>query len=140
MYDAFLGSWDVKYVTSRIRPITVIRKWIDPNWLSFLENPGFPEYDSGHSCISAAAGTVLIHLIGDQTKFTDSTEFNYGHGVRTFPNISDAYKQVSISRVYGGIHFQESVDQGMIQGQNTGNWVWNKFIITKTDFDTPKKP
>jgi len=128
MYDGFMGSWDVKYTTSRVRPITVIRKTMDPNWFSFLENPGFPEYDSGHSCISAASGTILAHIFGDQTAFTDSTEFPYHHGVRSFKSISDAYKQVSASRVYGGIHFQESVDQGMIQGQNTGEWVWNRIM------------
>lgn len=128
MYDAFIGSWDVKYKTSRIRPITVIRKTLDPNWFSFLETPGFPEYDSGHSCISAASGIILVHLFGDQTAFTDSTESYYGHGVRSFKSISEAYKQVSLSRVYGGIHYWESVNQGMIQGQNTGEWVWNKIM------------
>ncbi len=127
MNDAFIGSWEEKYRTSRIRPITVIRRWFDPNWNSFLENPSFPEYDSGHSAISAAAGTMLIHLFGDQTAFTDSTEYLYGHGVRHFNSIGQAFNEVSMSRVYGGIHFRESVEQGTLQGKVIGEWDWKKL-------------
>ncbi len=128
LFDGFIASWDEKYRTVRIRPVTVINKFIDSQWLPFLETPGFPEYVSGHSAISAAAGRILIHTIGtDNISFTDSTEHKYGHGVRKFTSISQCYNETSISRVYGGIHYRDGVEQGTVQGEKVGEWVWKKL-------------
>lgn len=127
LYDGFIACWDEKYRSARIRPITVINNNIDPEWQSFLETPPFPEYVSGHSAISAAAGTVLTHLFGDSVAFTDSTEYAYGHGVRSFKSIKDAYMETSISRVYGGIHFWDGSFEGTKQGEEVGEWVWSKI-------------
>ncbi|GAA4442352.1 hypothetical protein GCM10023188_41960 [Pontibacter saemangeumensis] len=127
LYDGFIACWDEKYRSARIRPVTVINEHIDPAWQPFLETPPFPEYVSGHSAISAAAGTVLTHLFGDNVAFTDSTEYAYGHGVRSFKSIKDAYMETSISRVYGGIHFWDGSFEGTDQGEKVGEWVWSKI-------------
>jgi hypothetical protein len=127
LHDAFIASWDEKYSSNRIRPVTVISQFIDPNWMPFLETPSFPEYVSGHSAISASAGTVLTYLLGDNIPFTDSTEFIYGHGVRMFSSFKQAYTETSDSRVYGGIHYRDAVDAGMKQGEEVGNWVLKKL-------------
>jgi len=127
LYDAFIACWDEKYRSARIRPITVINENIDQDWQPFLETPPFPEYVSGHSAISAAAGTVLTHLFGNNVAFTDSTEFNYGHGVRSFKSLKDAYMETSLSRVLGGIHFWDGAFEGTHQGEKVGEWVWSKL-------------
>lgn len=127
LYDSFIACWDEKYRSPRIRPVTVINENIDPEWQPYLETPPFPEYVSGHSAISAAAGTVLIHLFGDNVAFTDSTEYAYGHGVRSFKSIKDAYMETSISRVYGGIHYWDGAFEGTDQGEKVGEWVCAKI-------------
>lgn len=124
LYDAFIGCWDVKYQSDRVRPVTVINQTIDETWTPFLETPPFPEYTSGHSSISAAAGRVLTHYFGDQVAFTDSTEYKYGHGVRSFNSFEQAYWETSYSRVYGGIHFRDAVEQGTYHGEKIGSLVW----------------
>lgn len=126
-YESFIASWDSKFQYERIRPITVINNTIDQDWISFLENPPFPEYASAHSSISAAAGRVLTRLIGENVCFTDSTEYRYGHGVRTFNSFEEAYWETSMSRVYGGIHFRDGVEQGTYQGERVGEWVLSKL-------------
>lgn len=128
MYDAFVACWDEKYTSVRIRPETVINNSIDPAWRPFLETPAFPEYVSGHSAISAAAGQVMAHLVGPSVTFTDSTEYPYGHGVRTFASVEAAYQEASVSRVYGGIHFRDGVEEGTKQGEHVGQWVLNKLL------------
>jgi hypothetical protein len=127
MHDAFIASYDEKYRSNRIRPITVIEQSVDNNWLPFLETPSFPEYVSAHSAISAAAGTVLTNLIGDNVAYIDSTENEYGHGVRSFKSFTQAYCEVSDSRVYGGIHYRDGVDAGMKQGEEIGNLILKKL-------------
>lgn len=126
LFDAFVSCWETKYKTDRVRPVTVINNNIDQDWMPFLETPAFPEYISGHSAISAAAGKVLIHLLGNQVSFTDSTEYKYGHGVRSFTSFEQAYWETSVSRLYGGIHFRDGIEQGTYHGEKVGDWVWLK--------------
>lgn len=128
IFDAFIACWDEKYKSVRIRPETVINNTIDPKWRPFLETPAFPEYVSGHSDISAAAGRIIAQLVGPAVAFTDSTEAPYGHGVRQFPSIEAAYQEASVSRVYGGIHYRDGVAEGTRQGEHIGNWVIKKLL------------
>ncbi len=47
--DAFIGAWQTKYQYDLLRPVTYIRRTMDPKWESSLTTPPFPEYPSGHS-------------------------------------------------------------------------------------------
>lgn len=131
LFDGFVSCWDEKYRSVRIRPETVINNNWDPNWRPFLETPAFPEYVSGHSVISAACGTVLTKLIGDNVAFTDTTEKKYGHGIKSFKSFKDAYWDASISRVYGGIHYRDGVEEGTRLGEKIGVNVLNRLITRK---------
>ena len=130
--DGFISCWDEKYRSKTIRPETVINKSIDPKWTPFLQTPPFPEYPSGHSVISTAAATVLTELIGDNIAFTDSTEFQYGHGVRSFSSFRNAADEASISRLYGGIHYRSALVNGQIEGEKVGKWVIEKIHSRKS--------
>ncbi|QRR03534.1 vanadium-dependent haloperoxidase [Dyadobacter sandarakinus] len=131
VYDAFIACWDEKYRSVRIRPETVINNNWDPNWRPYLETPAFPEYVSGHSSISAACGRILIHLFGENVAFTDTTEKKYGHGVKSFTSIEAAYWDASISRMLGGIHYRDGVEEGTRLGEKVGNNVWQRAVTRK---------
>lgn len=131
MADAFISVWYAKYHYDYIRPITFINQYINPNWDSVLQNPNFPEYPSGHSGASAAAGTVLIHKFGDKVTFLDKSIINYGLAPKTFHSISEAYQEASISRVYGGIHFVQAIEEGTKQGEKIGRYLINTVRTTK---------
>ncbi len=130
--DGFISCWDEKYRAKTVRPETVINKLVDPQWQPFLQTPPFPEYPSGHSVISNAAATVLTHLLGDSLTFTDSTEYKYGHGVRTFSSFRDAASQASISRFYGGIHYRQALENGATEGVLVGQNVLKKLKTRKS--------
>lgn len=129
--DGFISCWDEKYRSKTIRPETVINKSIDPKWTPFLQTPPFPEYPSGHSVISTAAATVLTNLMGDNVSFTDSTEFQYGHGVRSFNSFRMAADEASMSRLYGGIHYRSALTNGQLEGEKVGKWVIEKIRSRK---------
>ena len=129
--DGFISCWDEKYRSNRVRPETVINKFIDPKWQPFLQTPPFPEYTSGHSVISAAAAEVLTHQFGDNVAFTDSTEHPYGHGVRSFTSFRQAAQEASMSRFYGGIHFLDALEIGNRQGRQLGEYVVTKLKSKK---------
>ncbi|GAB3176178.1 vanadium-dependent haloperoxidase [Telluribacter humicola] len=132
MYDGFISCWDEKYKSVRVRPETVINGNWDPNWRPYLETPAFPEYVSGHSTISASCGTVLTNLLGDNVAFTDTTEKKYGHGEKSFKSFKEAYWDASYSRMYGGIHYRDGVEEGTHLGEKVGQWVWNSAITRKS--------
>jgi PAP2 superfamily len=119
-FDAFISCWHTKYHYNYIRPVSFINKWIDPQWLPLIQTPGFPEYTSGHSCVSSASATVLTHFFGDEHRFTDSTEVAFDLGAKTFDSFVQAAQEASISRFYGGIHYMPALDTGLVQGRKVG--------------------
>lgn len=123
IYDAFISCWDEKYRSNVIRPETYINSYIDEKWRPFLQTPPFPEYSSGHSVISNAAATVLAAVFGDHFAFDDTSEIEYGAGMRHFSSFSQAADEASLSRLYGGIHYRAAIESGQVQGKNIGKKV-----------------
>lgn len=122
VFDGFISTWEEKFTSKTVRPITVIREQFNSEWNAFLQTPPFPEYTSGHSVISAAAATVLSSIFGQQTPFRDTVELKYLGMERSFPSINAAANEVSISRMYGGIHYRSAIENGQKQGQAIGNY------------------
>jgi hypothetical protein len=131
LLDCFICCWDDKYRTNRIRPETAIRRYLDPNWKPLLQTPPFPEYTSGHSVVSSTSAVILTHYFGNDFHYTDNVEVNFGIPPRHFNSFIQAAKEAAISRFWGGIHFIDAVNNGVIQGTNVGNWVINKVSEAK---------
>lgn len=128
--DAFISCWDEKYRSNLIRPETLINAHIDENWKPVLQTPPFPEYTSGHSVVSGAAGVALTSIFGDDFAFDDDSEVPYGLPVRSFPSFETAANEAAISRMYGGIHYRKAVDVGIKQGRDLGNFLVKKINMS----------
>lgn len=120
MADAFIGCWHEKFRYDLLRPITYIKRVIDPEWMPFILTPPFPEYPSGHSVQSSAASKVLATTLGEPYPFSDKTREKDGAIPRKFSGFIDAAKEAGISRLYGGIHFRSAIEQGYALGQCIG--------------------
>ena len=121
--DAFISVWDEKYRSNMIRPETVINKYLDEHWQPLLQTPPFPEYTSGHSVISTAASVVLTDEFGPDFAFSDSAEVEYGLPVRSFPSFQAAAAEAAISRMYGGIHYRQAIEEGAREGRRVGELI-----------------
>ena len=126
LMDAFISCWDEKYRSDRIRPETVINRYISPRWQPLLQTPPFPEYTSGHSVISTAVAEVLTYLMGPDFSFTDNTEIIFDLPERQFSSFRQAAEEAAISRLYGGIHYRDAIENGQTQGRELG-----KFVIQR---------
>jgi hypothetical protein len=131
--DAFISCWDEKYRSNLIRPETLINIHIDDSWQPILQTPPFPEYTSGHSVVSGAAGIVLTDIFGDNFTFEDDTEVPYGLPIRGFTSFNQAADEAAISRMYGGIHYRAAVEVGISQGRNVGNLMLQKVKMRTND-------
>ncbi len=113
--DGFIVNWRDKFRHDLLRPVTYIRRVIDPKWEPLLITPPFPEYPSGHSTQSGAVAQVLTQVFGTPFAFTDSTHEADGLPPRDFPDFWTAAREAGISRLYGGIHFRAAIDLGSIR-------------------------
>ena len=100
LMDAGVVCWDTKYYYFNPRPTQLNAK------IKTLTGiPNFPAYISGHSTFSAAAATILGHII---------------------PGRKQAYDQManeaSMSRLVGGIHYRADCEMGSLTGKNIGNY------------------
>jgi PAP2 superfamily protein len=117
--DSFISAWEVKYRVQLIRPITYIDAYIDANWKPLINTPPFPEYPSGHSAASGAAATVLTDLFGE-VAFSDNTHLTRMLPQRSFTSFQQAAEEAAMSRLYGGIHYRVSIENGLAQGRCVG--------------------
>jgi len=125
MADAFVGCWHDKFKYNLLRPITYIKKNIDPKWEPILNTPPFPEYPSGHSVVSGAMDAVMTAFFGDNFSFEDKTGSPDGRKARTFPSFHAAAEEAGISRMYGGIHFRSAIVDGLAQGHCIAQYTIN---------------
>jgi hypothetical protein len=132
LHDGFISCWSAKYRSNRIRPKTVINRFLDEKWNPLLETPPFPEYTSGHSVISTVSAGILTYFLGDGFEFVDNTEVMFGFAPRRFNSFKDAANEAAISRLYGGIHFRDAIENGQKQGEEISNFIINKFLNTPT--------
>lgn len=117
--DAFIVTWRLKYLHNLIRPIAYIKKYIDNQWEPALLTPPFPEFPSGHSAQTSTMATVLTSKIGDNVSFVDYSKYFVGPP-KTFTSFWTAAKECSMSRVYGGIHFRDGIEEGEELGKIIG--------------------
>jgi len=114
MADAGIVCWETKYRYNFWRPVTALA---GEGWQPLLNTPPHPEYPSGHSAFSGAAAAVLAAFVGsDECEFTVRSDAMPGVE-RVFHRFSDAAREISLSRVYGGIHYRFSCEDGLAIGR-----------------------
>ncbi len=136
--DAGISCWETKYYYSFWRPENALRE-LDPklnphvvNAPDFIPNmasPAFPSYISGHSTYSSAAARMIALVIG-----TDDIEFSVASdglpgAVHTFKRLSDAQREVGMSRVWGGIHTMSDNLEAQKVGMKVADWVYAHALL-----------
>ena len=121
--DALISCFQSKYQYNLVRPVTYIREVMGhTGWNSFIGTPAHPEYASAHASLSIAAATSLEKIFGNIGSFTDHTYDYLNLAPRTFSSIRSIGEEAAQSRLYGGIHYQQTIDASLVQGEKvTGN-------------------
>jgi hypothetical protein len=133
--DAAIGCFEAKYTFLFWRPVHAIRRadtddnpltTFDPTWAALL-TVNHPEYPSAHSCWTGALTSTLASFFGGDERAIalDSTFTGTTHHYERF---SDIAREVGDARVFGGIHFRFSIDDGLRLGRKVAEMVtWNHF-------------
>ena len=103
-------------------------------------SPPFAEYTSGHSAFSASAAEVLQLYTGSD-EFGADVSFEPGESrfelditpaetvTLAWDTFSEAADEGGISRLYGGIHFEDGDLNGRILGRKVGNAVFEQAQV-----------
>jgi hypothetical protein len=134
MADAWIGCWDAKYHYSFWRPVTAIRQgdtdgradtFGDPSWTPFQTTPNHPEYPGAHACVSTAAAHALRRFFRrDHTTFPMDAVVGGVTYVHTFTRYTDAGAEARAARIYGGMHYDFSNQEGARIGRHVVNWMF----------------
>jgi hypothetical protein len=121
------------------RPITAIRNGDadgndatqpDPNWVPLLPTPNFQEYPCGHCTVAAAIGEVMKREggLGPSAGVRVGSLINPNSVVQVLPSWDEWVRQVSDSRMYGGVHYRFSNEAGEEIGRKAAQMVLEKAL------------
>ena len=128
--DSLVGCWEAKFHYLFWRPQTAIQRADtdgnpdtaqDPTWTHlFLGN--HPEYPSGHACFTSAVTRALTDYFGtDRVPWAmTSTVTGTTH---SFDRLRQIRAEVTGARIYGGLHFRKSMEDGDDLARRTTRFV-----------------
>jgi hypothetical protein len=110
-----------KYEYSQVRPVTYIRKLIDPTWLPLIPTPPHPEFPAAHAYVTGATMQALTDVLGENFTVVDHTYDFRGFAPRHFASLNAVADESGASRRYGGIHYAPSIVVGLSEGRKVGH-------------------
>jgi hypothetical protein len=129
--DTQIGCWRAKYEHAFWRPVTAIRladtdgnprTSPDPAWTPLALNPPYPDYVSGHACITGAATETFGHLFGSRSIDLDVTSPVTGT-TRHYRSTAALDAETMNARIWLGLHFRRAMTDGNRLGHETARWI-----------------
>lgn len=124
--EAQLTCFRSKFTYLQMRPVSYIRKVIDPTWSPLITTPAHPEYPAAHAYVTSATLRALSWALGSNTPVVDHSYENvssvYG-APRTYSTLDKVGEESGNSRRYGGIHYLPSIMTGLAEGRMIGDRV-----------------
>jgi hypothetical protein len=117
-----------------VRPVTYIQQHISKQWEPVIITPPHPEFPAAHATLSNAAAISLCSLFGDSCAVTDDSYTDIGLKERNYTSLQNVAKEAGMSRLYGGIHYRYSIEQGFALGERAA-----KHIDANVSFHALKK-
>jgi hypothetical protein len=125
--DSAAACMNAKYHFAFWRPFAAIRDAdtdgnaatvADPFWVPLDPTPGHPEYPAAHGCVTEALmDTLAAFFDTDQVPYTVTSAVT--GTTHNFSSFEDVVWEVDSARIFGGMHYRNSVKQG----NRLGRWV-----------------
>jgi hypothetical protein len=135
--DSITAVFEAKYFFNAWRPWTAInnadidgneRTVADPAWTPFVPTPPHPEYPAAHGTAHAAPARILRAYFGPNYSFC-TTSPTVPDAVRCYADADAFAAEARLARIYGGMHFRRSLEEGARQGWRVGNWVLETMLL-----------
>jgi len=131
-YEALTFTFMEKYRNNVLRPITYIRNVMGyAGWNALFGTPPYPEYPAGHP----TNGGVLVAMLSDEFGANFSFDFDFynylGRPARHYDSPEALGQEMSIARVYAGIHFKPGVYAGLELGKKVSTNILSNLHFLK---------
>jgi hypothetical protein len=138
--DALIACFDAKYHYLFWRPQFAVALGDsdrnpatvgDSTWAPLLPTPNHPEYPAAHGCLTSAEAEVLATFFGTNqidVVLTSETR-NLAQTARRYQRVNDLVRQIIDARVWGGVHYRESVVKGVNVGRNVAHWTLKRYFL-----------
>jgi len=135
--DSYIAVFDAKYTFNFWRPITAIRNGDidgndatarDPGWEPLIDTPLHPEYPCAHCINSGAARAVLESEFGTGPNPLTMSSTTAPGVVHKWASIAEYAEEVSLARIYGGIHYRNSTVVGKAMGKKLGELAIQNYL------------
>lgn len=135
--DSYVSMMDGKYHYNFWRPVTAIRNADmdgndatapDTQWEPMVTvTPGHPEYPCGHCLSAGAVGAVIAQEFGsDAPPIVLEAEDAL---LRRYDTPQEYIDDVTISRIYAGVHYRFSAEAGRDAGVAIGNVTAKRYFL-----------
>jgi hypothetical protein len=134
----YICDWDAKFHYNRWRPVTAIRNGDqdgndaterDAGWTPLTATPMHPEYPSSAAIIAGVASGVLESVFGTGPlpilTVTDSADSRLQ---RQFNSIAQMAEEQRMVRIWGGIHFRNSLEVSEQMGRKLAAHLLNNTM------------
>jgi hypothetical protein len=131
--NTFINDWDAKFTYNFWRPVTAIRNGDmdgndaterDPGWVPLNATPMHPEYPSQAAIGCGLAIGILESVFGSNpTVPITATDTMNPALKRQFKSIQEMAEEHQNVRVWGGIHFRNSLEVGYDMGQKVAAYL-----------------
>ena len=125
--NSFITDWDAKFTYTFWRPVTAIRNGDldgndaterDPSWSPMAPTPMHPEYPSQASISAGVSLGILEAVLGkDPSGAFTATDLADPKRTRTVTSLAAMAEEHRNVRVWGGIHFRNSLNVAQEMGQ-----------------------
>lgn len=124
--NAFILEWDAKFHYNFWRPVTAIRNGDsdgndaterDAGWAPLNPTPMHPEYPSAAGIVGGAAAGVLQAVFGSGPVSFTVTDIFDPKLQRRYTSFAQMAEEQRLVRVWGGIHFRNSLEVGDEMGR-----------------------
>ena len=135
--DSYIAVLDAKYAFNFWRPITAIRNGdmdgndttaCDAGWEPLVDTPLHPEYPCAHCINSGVARAVLESEFGTGPNPLTMTSPTAPGVVHKWASIAEYAEEVSLARIYGGIHYRNSTVVGKAMGKKIGELTVQNYL------------
>jgi hypothetical protein len=107
-----------KYAQNQLRPITYIHSVMGhTTWAPLFATPAHPEFPAAHGTNGGAFSAMLNSVFGTDFPFVLDHYGYLGLAPHSYANFDALGSEMANGRVFGGIHYQHSVDEALKLGR-----------------------
>jgi len=135
--NCYILDWDAKFHYQFWRPLTAIRNGDqdgndaterDAGWLPLNATPMHPEYPSQAGINAGTAKSILESIFGTGPESFTVTDVADARLRRRFDSLAQMAEEHKEVRIWGGIHFRNSLDVGEAMGRKLADHLLANYL------------